>query len=309
MTNKITRELLKEWYACTDGFKRFCELFPEGATLEVAIKGLVDDGHDDWGKWLFNRSKENKLFEDITSKGYRNSGDHNSGYYNSGDHNSGYYNSGDHNSGDYNSGDYNSGYYNSGYYNSGYYNSGDRNSGDRNSGYCNSGDYNSGYYNSGYYNSGYYNSGNRNSGNYNSGDHNSGNYNSGYYNSGYYNSGYCNSGNRNSGIFCSVEPAQSLFNKPTQLMFNSPEIQQIVGVINSVKSIMTWIYSDNMSDEEKANNPSHTTTGGYLKKQDLKYCWKKAWQGFSDKQKNIIINAPNFDAAVFEEITGVKVNE
>ena len=254
MTNKITRELLKEWYACTDGFKRFCELFPEGATLEVAIKGLVDDGHDDWGKWLFNRSKENKLFEDITSKGYRNSGDHNSGYYNSGDNNSG----------DYNSSDYNSGYYNSGYYNSGYYNSGDRNSGDRNSGYYNSGDYNS---------------------------------------------GYCNSGNRNSGIFCSVEPAQSLFNKPTQLMFNSPEIQQIVGVINSVKSIMTWIYSDNMSDEEKANNPSHTTTGGYLKKQDLKYCWKKAWQGFSDKQKNIIINAPNFDAAVFEEITGVKVNE
>ena len=229
MTNKITRELLKEWDACEDGFKRFCELFPEGATLEVAIKGLVDDGHDNWGKWLFDRSKENKLFEDITSKGYRNSGD---------------------------------------------YNSGDRNSGDRNSG-------------------------DRNSGNYNSGDRNSGNY----------NSGYGSSGNRNSGIFCSVEPAQSLFNKPTELMFNSPEIQQIVGVINSVKSIMTWIYSDNMSDEEKANNPSHTTTGGYLKKQDFKYCWKKAWEGFSEDQKNIILNAPNFDAAVFEEITGVKVNE
>ena len=200
MTNKITRELLREWYACADGFKRFCELFPEGATLEVAIKGLVDDGHDDWGKWLFDKSKDNKLFEDITSKGYRNSGN--------------------------------------------------------------------------------YNSGNRNSGNYNSGNY--------------------NSGNRNSGIFCSVEPAQSLFNKPTKLMFNSPEIQQIVGVINSVKSIITWIYSDNMSDEEKAKNPSHTTTGGYLKKQDFKYCWKKAWEGFNKDQKNIIINAPNFDAAVFE---------
>ena len=214
MTNKITRELLREWNACADGFKRFCELFPEGATLEVAIKGLVDDGHDDWGKWLFDRSKQNKLFQDITSKGYRNSGNDNSGNYNSG--------------------------------------------------------------------------------NYNSGEHNS---------------GYCNSGDRNSGIFCSVEPAQSLFNKPTELMFNSPEIQQIVGVINSVKSVITWIYSDNMSDEEKANNPSHTTTGGYLKKQDFKYCWKKAWEGFSEDQKNIILNAPNFDAAVFEEITGVKVNE
>ena len=269
MTNKITRELLKEWDACEDGFKRFCELFPEGATLEVAIKGLVDDGHDNWGKWLFDRSKENKLFEDITSKGYRNSGD-----YNSGDRNSGDRNSGDCNSGNYNSGDRNSGNYNSGY----------GNSGNRNSGDCNSGD--------------------RNSGDYNSGDRNSGDCNSGNYNSGYGNSGNCNSG-----IFCSVEPAQSLFNKPTELMFNSPEIQQIVGVINSVKSIMTWIYSDNMSDEEKANNPSHTTTGGYLKKQDFKYCWKKAWEGFSDKQKNIIINAPNFDAAVFEEITGVKVNE
>ena len=249
MTNKITRELLKEWDACADGFKRFCELFPEGATLEVAIKGLIDDGHDDWGKWLFDRSKENKLFEDITSKGYRNSGNRNSGNRNSGDRNSGNNNSGDRNSGNGNSGNGNSG---------------DRNSGNRNSGYCNSGDRNS---------------------------------------------GYCNSGDRNSGIFCSVEPAQSLFNKPTELMFNSPEIQKIVGVINSVKSVITWIYSDNMSDEEKANNPSHTTTGGYLKKQDFKYCWKKAWEGFSEDQKNIILNAPNFDAAVFEEITGVKVNE
>ena len=38
-------------------------------------------------------------------------------------------------------------------------------------------------------------------------------------------------------------------------MFNSPEIQQIIGVINSVKPIITWIDLENMSDEEKAKNP------------------------------------------------------
>lgn len=92
-------------------------------------------------------------------------------------------------------------------------------------------------------------------------------------------------------------------------MFDSPEIKAIIRVINSVKPILTWIYSENMSEEEKTNNPSHTTTGGYLKKKDLKYCWQKAWESqFTQEQKDIILNAPNFDAAVFEEITGIKTN-
>lgn len=55
--DKITPEILRTWGPCLDGFNRFKELFPEGAGLETAINGLVKDGHDDWGFWLFNACK------------------------------------------------------------------------------------------------------------------------------------------------------------------------------------------------------------------------------------------------------------
>ena len=138
---------------------------------------------------------------------------------------------------------------------------------------------------------------------------NTGYRNTGDWNTGNWNTGYCNTGYRNTGIFCSDEPTQRLFNKPTNLMFDSEEIQKIIGVINSVKPILTWIYSENMSEEEKKANPSHETTGGYLKKQDYQYCWIKSWQEFSQEQKDIILNAPNFDAKIFKDITGIDVNK
>ncbi len=56
MTEKlITRELLIEWNACAQGIQRFCELFPDGADLKTAIEVLVNDGHNDWGVWLFKK--------------------------------------------------------------------------------------------------------------------------------------------------------------------------------------------------------------------------------------------------------------
>jgi len=104
----ITHELLRSWSPCASGFKRYCELFPHGTTLADAIAGLVADGHDEWGKWLFEQCAERKLYESVISRGYMNSG-----YMNSGDRNSGDWNSGDRNSGDWNSGDWNSGFFNS----------------------------------------------------------------------------------------------------------------------------------------------------------------------------------------------------
>ena len=88
MTNIISHKHLRSWKPCEDGYKRFCKLFPEGADLETAINGLVKDGREDWGFWLFERCRENNLYPEIISKGYRNSGD-----WNSGDWNSGYLNS------------------------------------------------------------------------------------------------------------------------------------------------------------------------------------------------------------------------
>ena len=210
------------------------------------------------------------------------------------------FNSGNNNSGHYNNGNYNSGNRNSGNYNSGHYNNGDYNSGNRNSGNYNSGHYNNGNYNSGYYNSGNYNSGHYNSGNYNSGDRNSGNYNSGNY----------NSGNRNSGYFNTTTPKVRLFNKDTDLDFDSITLIRLRSLITP-KQFLIWVSSKDMSDQEKNDNPSHQTTGGFLKKHPNEY--KKQWEysvsRMSEEDKDFIRSLPNFDADIFFEITSQRLDD
>jgi len=233
MTEKlITRELLIEWNACAQGIQRFCELFPDGADLKTAIEVLINDGHNDWGVWLFKKCREHKLYVDFVVKGYRNSGD-----------------------------------YNSGDYNSGYGNSGNRNSGNRNSG-------------------------NRNSGNYNSGDCNSGNYNSGDYNSGYFNS---------------ETPEDILvFNKPVSRdVWNNTKKPQF---ISNVK-LCFWVDASEMTDAEKIADPDFYVRGGCLRNRDYKEVWKIAWDNRQQDDERILRQLPNFDAKVFEKITGIKLGE
>jgi hypothetical protein len=74
---------------------------------------------------------------------------------------------------------------------------------------------------------------------------------------------------------------------------------------------LKWIYSDEMSEEEKEQHPEHEITGGYLKeldKLDKSKCNQLWWDSLSDREKNIIKSLPNFDAKIFKEITGIDVN-
>lgn len=180
-----------------------------------------------------------------------------------------------------NSGCHNSGNHNSGSYNAGNRNSGGLNSGNNNSGMSNSGDYNSGNYNSGNYNSGDDNSGRRNSGNHNSGDHNSGKYNFGNWNTGDRNTGYHNSGDYNSGRWNSG--CFNTYEKPKINMFNKP----------SDWTMDDWLWSEAREivlglfwDEEN--------------KQDR-------WDNLNEEDKTIVMSLPNFDADIFEECTGIRV--
>jgi hypothetical protein len=207
-------------------------------------------------------------------------------------------NTGCSNSGNCNSGDCNSGYCNSGNRNSGDCNSGYCNSGNRNSGNYNSGNYNSGYRNSGYYNSGYYNSGNYNSGNYNSGNYNSGNYNSGYRNSGYYNSGYYNSG-----WFNTNEPKMRFFNKDSDVTYSEFSKNRIV---YPALKICAWVDLNDLPKSEQSESAKQM--GGLLKTLTYKEAWAEYWNRASEEDKKWFENLPNFDATIFEEITGIKVN-
>ena len=178
-------------------------------------------------------------------------------------------------------------------------NSGNENSGNRNSGYGNSGDWNSGDWNSG----------NRNSGNGNSGDWNSGDWNSGDWNSGNRNSGYGNSGYGNSGLFNTNTATLTIFNKPSNLTYEHNTTKNIIRIISSIKPVCVWIEEQNMTNKEKKDNPSYKTTGGYLKKRDYKYCWKKGWEKMSEEDKKTIKSLPNFCPKIFEEITGINVEK
>ena len=169
------------------------------------------------------------------------------------------------------------------------------NSGDCNSGDCNSGNRNSGDCNSGDWNSGDCNSGNRNSGDWNSGDWNSGDWNK------------CSFSN---GCFNTTSPKIYLFNKPSEWTYEDWLNSEARYLLNQIPGdVLEYIWLSDMTDEEKAAHPEAETTGGYLKVLDNSECAVIWWRGLSDRQKAIITAIPNFDKAIFKEITGIDVDE
>ena len=176
-------------------------------------------------------------------------------------------------------------------------------------GLCNSGNRNSGDWNSGNRNSGDWNSGNRNSGDWNSGDWNSGDWNSGNRNSGDWNSGDWNNTNFSNGCFNTVEPTIHLFNKPSSWTYRDWLNSEARYLMNQIQGdILEWVYLSDMTDEEKAAHPEAETTGGYLKELDNSECAVIWWRSLDQRQKNVIMAIPNFDKAIFKEITGIDVD-
>lgn len=135
-----------------------------------------------------------------------------------------------------------------------------------------------------------------------------GNRNSGNRNSGDWNSGDWNSTNYSTGFFNSVEQPLYIFNKPTDMSRDDFNSNLGVRAMRWKYKNNWWIYSNNMTDEEKAAHPEHETTGGYLKTVDFKTACGLMWDNLTDDEKESVKQIPNFDAAVFEEITGIKTD-
>ena len=275
---------------------RYYDFDPNSHVAEVIAHGTVAEGD--------NKCATNKL-EIVREIPWAevleivNTGKSCTGRCNSGNWNSGNCNSGNWNSGNCNSGNWNSGNCNSGNCNSGNWNSGDSNSGNRNSGDSNSGNRNSGNWNSGNWNSGNWNSGNWNSGNCNSGDWNSGNWNSGDWNT----TSFSN------GCFNTVSPKIYMFNKPTDWTFEQWFNCRARRLLNEIDDCpLEYVYLSDMTDEEKAAHPEAETTGGYLKERTMADNARKWWEGLSADDRNVILSLPNFDAAIFKEITGIDVS-
>ena len=199
-----------------------------------------------------------------------------------------------------NTGDWNTGDCNTGNCNTGNRNTGNRNTGNRNTGNRNTGDWNTGDWNTGNRNTGNRNTGNRNTGDWNTGDRNTGDWNTGDWNKSSF----------NTGCFNTEEQKIMLFNKPSDMTYNDWLRSDARYLLNQIpKDVVEWVYEEDMTDEEKVANPTYETTGGYLKVLDESECGQLWWGSLSDSQKNYIRSIPNFDAEIFEQCTGIKVDE
>ena len=188
---------------------------------------------------------------------------------------------------------------NTGDWNTGNRNTGDRNTGDRNTGDCNTGNRNTGDCNTG----------NRNTGNWNTGDWNTGDWNTGNWNTGDCNTGNWNTTNYSTGFFNSVEQNIFLFNKPTSMSRNEIHSLKGIQILDWNFENSWWIYSVNMSDDEKKSNPTYETTGGYLKTVDFKTACKMMWENLSENERQEVMKLPNFDSNIFYEITGIIISK
>ena len=199
------------------------------------------------------------------------------------------------NTGNRNTGDWNTGNRNTGNCNTGNWNTGNRNTGNRNTGDCNTGDWNTG---------------NRNTGDCNTGNRNTGDCNTGNRNTGNRNTGDWNKSSFNTGCFNTEEQKIMLFNKPSDMTYREWIDSDARYLLNQIpKDVVEWVYEEDMTDEEKAAHPTYETTGGYLKVLDESECGQLWWGSLSDRRKEIIKAIPNFDAEIFFQCTGVRVDE
>ena len=173
----------------------------------------------------------------------------------------------------------------------------DNNTGGCNTGYWNTGGCNTGDWNTGGCNTGDWNTGNRNTGYCNTGNRNTGNRNTGSWNAANYHTGCFNTVDANKAFYFNTLIDKEVWDsayKPAWLFEPSPT---------------TWVTKDDMTKQEKADKPSYKTTGGYLRVNDMKEEWRKAYQSASPEDVQAVRDLPAFDYDVFEEITGLNLRE
>ena len=210
------------------------------------------------------------------------------------------------NTGKYCTGNRNTGDCNSGNRNTGNRNTGNWNTGNRNTGNWNTGNWNTGDCNTGNCNTGEYNTGNRNTGDWNSGNRNTGNRNTGNRNTGNWNTGDWNKASRSTGCFSTEAQKIKMFNKESDWNYGDWFESKARALLNRIpQKIVEWVLEEDMTEQEKTDNPECATAGGYLKVVDGAGCAQEWWDGLREHEKDAIRGLPNFDPEIFRECTGI----
>ena len=147
--------------------------------------------------------------------------------------------------------------------------------------------------------------GNCSTGDFSTGDFSTGNFSTGDFSTGNRSTGDCSISNYSSGHFSTIDyDGYGWFNKPCNKLWSEVDAPNFYEF-----KIAYWINEENMTKEEKKENPTYKTTGGFLKKVNYKTAWKVFWRETDEENRQKFFKLPNFDPAVFKEITGINVEE
>ena len=64
-----------------------------------------------------------------------------------------------------------------------------------------------------------------------------------------------------------------------------------------------------MTKEEKDSKSGWSEMGGYLKTFSYEEAWKNFWDNASQKERNQILDIPQFDTEIFKKITGLDISK
>jgi len=142
------------------------------------------------------------------------------------------------------------------------------------------------------------NTGDRNTGNWNTGDRNTGNWNTGDWNTGNW-----NTGDWNTGFFNTITPDVLIFDKKTEKKRKEIQFPSFLYFDTTV-----WVSHDTATDEEKTRYKEEIeVTGGFLKEIEYKDAFRLAYAKASTEEHEMLFKLPNFDAKIFEKISGIDV--
>ena len=168
----------------------------------------------------------------------------------------------------------------------------------------NTGNCSTGYHSTGNYSTGNCSTGDCSTGSCSTGDHSTGDWSTGNYSTGDHSTGDWSITDRDTGHFNTINPTEiNVFNKPCSIeVWDNADKPDFLYF-----NLTEWVCDTNMTDQEKEDNPTYKTTGGYLKVYDYKEAFQKSYNKASQEDKDLLFKLPNFDAEVFKEISGIDV--
>ena len=189
--------------------------------------------------------------------------------------------------------------------NTGHKSTGDWSTGDRSTADRSTGHQSTGYGSTGDQSTGYGSTGDQSTGDRSTGDQSTGYGSTGYGSAGYRSTGNWSISSYSTGHFSTEDYAGfGAFNKPC-----TPDEWANADKPNWLYFDLTeWVSTDNMSDQEKEDNPSYKTTEGYLRIYGYQEAFQRSYNAASREDQLNIKELPNFDADVFFTISGIRID-